>query len=308
MHFHMHDHSARSGKTVSRLKLAAWLTVALVVFEIVAGFVANSLSLYSDAAHNVVDAMSLLLAWWGVRIAERPADKYRTFGYNRATVLIALFNAMILALVIIQIAIQGVERYLHPVAVDGTILGITGVVAIFANLGVALLLKSSSHQLHVRGAYLQNLADAAGSILLVVSGLIIRYTGAVWVDLILCAALCGVLVMSILPIFRSSVHILLEGSPEGVDADRVKEKLLALPEILQVHDLHLWVQGDEQAAMTCHVVIRKDVPHELDHALLDRIRDLLRDEFELHHTTIQLEHEDCEQSERCTWRGKEHTH
>jgi cobalt-zinc-cadmium efflux system protein len=300
MHLHTHDHG-RSGKTVARLRLAAWLTVALVVFEVVAGFAANSLSLYSDAAHNVVDAMSILLAWWGVGIAQKAADKYRTFGYHRATVLIALFNALLLSLVIVQIAIQGVERYLHPVPVDGTILGITGLVAVFANLAVALTLKSSSHELHVRGAYLQNLADAAGSLLLVISGLIIRFTGAVWVDLLLCAALCGVLVMSILPIFKRSVHILLEGSPEGVDADRVKEKLLALPEIIQVHDLHVWVQGDDQPAMTCHAVVRKDVPHDQDHALVKQIRDLLRDEFGLHHTTIQLEHEDCEQSERCNW-------
>jgi cobalt-zinc-cadmium efflux system protein len=197
---------------------------------------------------------------------------------------------------------------MHPVAVNGTIIGITGLVAMACNLGVALALRPSSKQLIVSGAYLHNLVDVLVAVSIIFSGVLIRYTGAAWIDLVLSGGICILIVLSLWPIVRRSVHILLEGAPDYADPRRLEEAILSFPEVVQVHDMHTWMQGDGMAVMTCHVVVHEALPHDQDHVLLDKLREMLREKFGLTHTTLQLEHVSCEQSTHCMWGDEGHAH
>jgi cobalt-zinc-cadmium efflux system protein len=308
MHFHNDEHgNGLSERMLSRLKYAALITIGYVLFELAAGVYSNSLSVFTDSAQNFIDAVALVLVWWTQRIAARPADRLRTFGYHRATILAALFNAAIMVPVVIEIGSRAVVRFMHPAAVDGAVLGITGFVGLIVNLSVVFLLRDNSNELHVRGAYLHNLADALASVALMVSGIVIAYTGAAWVDLLLAGIICGVITYTLVPIVRKSVHILLEGSPEGIDPEQVARSIREFDEVLQVHDLHTWMHGDGMPAITCHLFVRNSVPHDRDHVLVDNVRRMLRDKFEVTHSTIQIEHVKCEQNQRCVWRAPKDT-
>lgn len=295
-------HAVVDPDTASRLKYATGLNCLFVVLELVAGVLSGSLALMSDALHNAVDSVSLILAWLAERLALRPADQLRTYGYHRATVLCALLNSFILVAVVLGIAYEALERFYSPMPVNGAIVTITGVIGVVCNLGVAFTIRKSRKELHVRGAYLHNLLDAFSSLLVVISGALIYLTGAYWIDLVLSLAICIMLGRSILPIVQKSVHILLEGVPENIDPAKIKMAVLGCQEVFDAHDVHVWLQGDGMPAMTCHVVIRPNVSHEQEHAVLDKIRAVLRDEFDITHSTIQAEHESCEQKPGCLWR------
>ncbi len=309
MHVHFHGDAHTQPNLALRLMVAAALTLGFVIFEVAAGLSSNSLAVVSDAAQNFVDAMALVLVWWSQRLSSRPADRLRTFGYHRANIVVALLNSAFLGLVVVDIAYNAFIRFFNPQAVDGTILGAAGLLGLVVNLLVALLLRSNSNKLHVRGAYLHNLADALGCIFLLVSGVLIKYTGAAWIDLVLALGLCTAITCSMVPVARKAVHILLEGTPEGVDTDEIAQAIMALPNVVQVHDLHAWTHGDGMAAMTCHVCVNPGVPHEQDHLLTAGIRAMLSERFGLTHSTIQIEHASCEQTQKCVWRGTaEHAH
>lgn len=287
--------------THRRLKYALLLNSLFVIVELGAGLLSGSLALLSDGVHNAIDSITLGTAWVASWLAMRPADRDNTYGYQRYPVLFALLNALILVVVVAGIAYNAFGRFLSPVPVDGTVVLVTGLIGIASNLGVVFILRDSRRALHVQGAYLHNLTDAASSALVVVSGAIIVLTGALWVDLVLSLLICAMLVKSLVPVFRKSVHILLEGTPEGIDLPKLRAAILSFPEVAGVHDLHCWTHGDGMAALTCHVVIRAEVPHEKDHDLVNRLRMMLTSQFDVRHSTIQVEHEDCEQAPVCKW-------
>lgn len=312
MHTHMHfdSHSGPSSRVLSKLRIACLVMLGFVGIEIATGIWSHSLAIFSDAANNSVDTLALVMVWWSQKIASRPPDKLRTYGYQRTNVLVALLNVAIMVPVVIDIAYRAVMRFMHPVAIDGFAIGAIGLLGLLCNLAVVLLLRSNSDKLHVRGAYLHNAADMAGSVLLMISGLIIQATGATWIDLLLALALCSLITWSMWPIARSSVHILLEGTPVGLDADEIGSAIESVQNVIRVHDLHLWTHGDGMPALTAHVCLSSAVPHALDHKIVDDIRALLRERFDITHSTIQPEHLGCEQLEHCVWNesGSNHEH
>lgn len=300
------DRTSGDAATNRRLTYAALINCAFVVLEFTAGILSGSLALVADSIHNAVDSITIGVALLAGRLAGRPADRWRTYGYHRTKPLAALLNAFILFLVILGIGYHAIERFTKPVHVDSSVVVITGLIGVLANLSIVLILRASRHQLHVRAPYWHNLTDAASSALVAVSGALIYLTGAYWVDLVLSLLICGLLAKSVVPTVRESVHILLEGAPDGADGDRVRQTILRFPEVVDVHDVHTWLTGEGMAAVTCHVVLRADVPHEQDHDIVERIRAALRDELGVYHSTIMPEHKRCEQAERCTWNGHDH--
>lgn len=294
-------HSAVSDlATNRRLKYAVLLNCAFVVLEFTAGILSGSLALVTDSIHNAIDSVTLLVAWLAGRLAQRPPDRWRTYGYHRAPVLAALLNGFVLLVVMVVIGYHAVERFQEPVQVHAGIVAITGLIGIVANLGVVMLLRQSQKRLHVRAAYLHNLTDAASSALVVVSGALIYLTGAYWVDLVLSLVICGLLGKSLLPTLRDAVHILMEGAPEGADPDRIKAAIMErFPEVTDVHHIHVWLTGDGMSALTCHIVVRPDVTHERDHELVANVRGMLKEDFDIAHPTIESEHESCETAKAC---------
>lgn len=291
-----------------RLFAAALVTAALVAFEVIAGFASGSLALFSDAAQNAVDMAALFLAWWGVRIYRQPADQLRSFGYLRAPTLVAFSYSVVLIMAILQLAWMAVERLVSPVAVTGDLVTLGGGIGLIVNLAVVWLLHASRHQLHVQGAFLHNITDAAASVLLVVSGLLISYTGAVWIDLVLSLGICVALAASLLPSARKAMHILLEGTPHNARPSQVETRIASLPGVVRVHDTHTWSVAEDVSILTCHVQVSHDMSHAREVILLDEIRAVARSEFSLTHVTVQIERQaECPDAQCLTQHiGHEH--
>ena len=304
---HQHPHVHPPAGDDSRMKriLIASLAVTLgfVVFEALAGFSAHSLALLSDAGHNFTDAFALLLAAFGIYLQARPGDHERTYGYQRAGVLAAFVNALLLVLLAGVLFYESYDRLLHPQQVAANTMMIVAAVALVLNLGIAWALGGHGdhhHDLNVRAAWLHMAGDAASSVGIVVGALLIRYTGWQTIDPVLSILIGIAIVWSGWGIIRESLNILLEGLPKGLELKNVSAELSGIDGVVDVHDLHIWSLGSESRALSCHVLIDDMPPSESD-SILRRINDVLCDRFHIRHTTVQFEHVKCVLAEtHCT--------
>lgn len=263
------------------------LTLSVMLVEIVGGLWTGSLALLADAGHMATDATAVGLSLFAYWAARKPADPARTFGYHRLEVLAALANGLVLWLLIGGILREAWHRMGSPSEIHG--LGMLGVasVGLGSNIVSALLLKHhSEHDLNVRGAYLHVVADALSSVGAMAAALIVLLTGWTYADPLMSVLICILLAFASVGLIRESVHILLEGSPMHLDADEVRAALLKIRGVTDVHDLHLWSLSSGKESMTGHLVIRKG---EDSQRVLREGQDVLKSQFGLGHTTLQIE-------------------
>jgi cobalt-zinc-cadmium efflux system protein len=294
-HPHTHPPAGDDGRMKRVLIASLALTLGFVVFEALAGFSAHSLALLSDAGHNFTDAFALLLAAFGVYLQARPGDHTRTYGYQRAGVLAAFVNALLLVLLAAVLFYESYQRLLHPEPVAANTMMIVAAVALLLNLGIAWALGGHGHHHHdlnVRAAWLHMAGDAGSSAAIIGGAFLIRYTGWQVIDPVLSILIGVAIVWSGWGIIRESLNILLEGLPKGLELKNVSGGLSQLPGVIDVHDLHIWSLGSESRALSCHVLIDDMPPSESD-SILRGINDLLCQRFHILHTTIQFEHVKC---------------
>ncbi len=279
---HVH---ARSGTRA--LFLALLLVLGFAVVELGASLLAGSLALLADAGHMFSDSLALGLALFAAWLARRPATPERSFGWRRAEILAALANALILIALGLWIVVEAVRRLGDPPTVEGGWVLVTGVVGLGVNLAAAWLLHGAGDGLNVRAALLHVLADLASSVGVVVAGLVVLATGWQGADP-LAGLLIGLLVLaSTVGIVRESIGILLEGTPAGIDPRAVGAAMGSSPGVVGVHDLHIWTITSGFPALSAHVLVE---PRADCHAIRRELEVLLRDRFELTHTTLQVEH------------------
>ncbi len=264
-------------------------TFALVVTEFVAGTLAHSLALISDAFHNLSDIPTLVLSWIALYFERKPPDDKKTFGYQRAGVLVAFVNALGVIGVALFICYEGYERMVRsePVAV-GTMLWV-GVVALVINGGITLGLATERHELNLRAVFIHNLGDALSSVAIVVGAWLIRQTGRTLVDPLLAFLIAGMILWTAVGIVTESANILLESLPKGITLEKVANAMLGVHGVREVHDIHIWSLGSKSHALSCHVQIL-DMPTSESERIGQRIREVLSSEFGISHTTIQFEH------------------
>ena len=267
------------------------ITGLILVAEVIGGIVANSLALLSDAAHMFSDVAALSLALFAMFMAAKRADSKRTFGNHRAEVLAAFINSLTLVLVSLYIFYEAYERFLNPVEVQsGLMIGIA-VIGLVANLASAwALTRDGAHKedLNVRGAFLHIIGDALGSVGALGAGLLMLFTGWYYADPII-SVIIGVLVLlSSARLLRETLHVLMEGTPAHLDVEQLKASMLKVSGVRQVHDIHVWMISSGFIAMSGHAVIE---PGADSQATLRKLEKMLRDTYELKHTTIQIETE-----------------
>ena len=294
-HDHHHHHHGKG--RVLFISLA--LTLAFVIVETIAGFRASSLALLSDAGHNFTDAFALLLAAIAVYFQSRPADQIKTYGYQRAGVLVAFVNALILVALAGLLFYESARRLHHPEPVAETTMMIVAAIGLVVNLAIVWGI-GGGHDLNLRAAWLHMVGDAASSAGIIAGAIAIRYTGVLAIDPILSIVIaCGIL-WSAWGIIKDSLNILLEGLPKGLTLGDVSRELGGITGVIDVHDLHIWSLGSEAHALSCHVLI-EDMPPSASASILRCINGVLCDRFEIHHTTIQFEHVRCALAdESCT--------
>ena len=285
---HGHDAHAHGGPPPGVLSAALAATVLLVVAELAGGYVGHSIALVSDAVHNLSDVPTIVISWIAARLALRPADQQRTFGYRRAGILGAFTNAILLVLVAAGLIWAGIDRFRHPVAVHEEWMIALSILALAINGGITLSLVRGRRDLNFRALLIHNFGDALSNIGILIGALVIHWTGAVWLDPTL-GLIIGLMVLwSSVGILRESGHILLEGLPREMELAEVARAILHVTGVQEVHDVHVWTLGTDTHALSCHVRI-PDMHMEESEKILAAIREQLAREFGIHHATIQFE-------------------
>ena len=288
-HSHAHDHAAHSHAPTNfgwAFAIGASLNAGFVIAELIFGYAANSLALISDAVHNLSDVIALLLAWAAAWLAQkRPTQRY-TYGYRRASILAALFNAGLLLVAVGGIIVEAINRLQEPAAVAGWTVVVVAALGIAINGGTALLFMRGRHgDLNVRGAYLHMAADAGVSFGVVVAAFIIMLTGWLWVDPAISLVIAAVVLASGSGLARDSVNLALDGVPRGIELAKVRDYLAGLDGVSEVHDLHVWAMSTNETALTAHLVR----PGGTDDSFLHGVCAELSHRFNIHHPTLQIE-------------------
>lgn len=283
---HAHTHS-RSATWVVKASLA--VTLVLVATEFIAGTISHSLALVSDGWHNFTDVPTLVLSWLALYFEQKPPDVEKTYGYQRAGVLAAFVNALVLVGVALFICHEGYERIVRPQPVAAVTMLVVGAIALVINGGISLALARERHDLNLRAVFIHNLGDALSNLGIVAGAWLIRKTGQTLIDPLLAFLIAGVIVWTAVGIMTDSANILLESLPKGMSLQSVANAMLGVPGVREVHDVHIWSLGSNSRALSCHVQIL-DMPTSESEKIAHRIREVLASEFGITHTTIQFEH------------------
>lgn len=283
-------HSVAAG---TKLKYGIIITCAILVMEVAGGILSNSLALLSDAGHMLADVIALTLSWYGVRQAERPASSHMTFGYHRVGVIIAIINAVSILAIAGVIIYEAYERFTLQPPVNSVMMLAVASIGLAANVFVAVWLhKEQGENINIRSAFWHAAGDALASVGVIAGAIIILATGLYWMDAAVSVLISIILLISSFGIFREGFRIILEGVPRSINVNRVVEALRSLPEIRDVHDLHVWSISSNMHALSAHVVVDDCYVSETE-AVLKKIENLVREKFGIGHTTVQIECGQC---------------
>ncbi len=284
---HHHHHHAAPGSVNKLFAIGIGLNVLYIIIEAAYGFIVNSMALLSDAGHNLSDVLGLLLSWGALYLATKRPTKLRTYGYRKSSILAAFLNAVMLFIAIGAIAIEAIQRFSSHDKIDGwTMIIVAGIGVIINGVTALFFIRGSSHDINIKGAFLHMAADAAVSVGVVVSGIIILYTGAYWVDSVMSLIIVVVIFVGTWRLFKDSLDLMLDSVPADIDTIEVQNYLLNLPSVESVHDLHIWAMSSSQNALTVHLVRNSKT---VDDNFTQTIADELLKKFNIHHTTVQYE-------------------
>ncbi|HEU5163258.1 MAG TPA: cation diffusion facilitator family transporter [Thermoanaerobaculia bacterium] len=290
---HAHHGPERRVRTSRKLLVSTVATLAFFGLELWAGLSANALSLISDAFHNITDAVALILAFIAVKLERRPPTAKRSYGYQRAGILAAFVNAAILIVLTVGVVLEAVRRFRAPEAVGSTLMIVVAAIGLVYNLGVTLWLRQEGKKdINVRSAVLHMMGDAIASAGVIVAAVMIRVTGdTVW-DGVVSLFIGALILWSSLGILRETINLLLEGTPHGIDPDRISRDIAAADGVHDVHHLHIWAIGPSAPALSCHLLVG-DVSVRRGGEILRNVSSILETHHRIRHTTIQLEAASC---------------
>ena len=276
------------GERSGALKLALGLTLVVLAVEVAGGLLSHSLALLSDAGHVLTDVFALGLAWFALAQSRRPADQRRSYGYQRASILAALVNSLVLIAIVAAIAYEAVRRLAEPQPIHGGIVVVAALFGIAVNAFLVITLRHGGPNLSLRAVVLHLAGDIGASVGVVVAGVVILLTGWLAVDPLLSLAIAVLIAWSAWRIVRETVNLLLEGTPWAVDLAAVTAEITRTDHVTGVHDLHVWALSHEDVALSCHVVVGDCRLDEAEHMVRD-LEARLCDKFAIGHSTIQVE-------------------
>ena len=285
-HGHHHHHPVNYNRAFA---IGVTLNVLFVAIEAGVGWWSHSLALLADAGHNLNDVAGLLLAWMASWMARREPTARRTYGWRRATILASLASAILLLFAIGAIGWEAVQRLRTPGSINGLPVVIVAGVGVVINTLTALLFVGGQHDLNIKGAYLHMAADAAVSLGVVVAGLAIMGTGWLWLDPVISLAIALIILLGTWGLLRDSLNLAMDGVPNHIDPEQVREYLGGLDGVEEVHDLHIWAISTTEAILTAHLVMPEP---PMDDGFLHDVSHQLHDRFEIEHMTLQIERGD----------------
>ena len=293
-HGHAHPGGAHSHAPSANAD-RRWLTVALALIaafmavEVIAGLIAGSLALLSDAAHMLTDAASIALALLAAHLAARPAKGHYTFGFGRAEIVSAQINGVALFVLAGVIAVEGIRRLDNPHNIDATIVIAVGALGALVNIAAFWALSRAERQsLNIAGARAHVLADLYGSVAAISAGSIIALGGPTQIDALAALTVAALMIGSGSSLLRAATRVLLEAAPAGLNPDEIGQTLAAMTGIVEIHDLHVWEVTSGFVALAAHVTV---APDDDCHLRRRELQTLLHERFDIRHTTLQVDHE-----------------
>jgi cobalt-zinc-cadmium efflux system protein len=291
-HSHAHSHTvAFNEASLKAFQIGIALNILFVLVEVIAGLAFKSMSLLSDAGHNLADVASLLLSYIAFKLAHRQATTRFTYGYKKTTVLAALFNALLLLVAIGTLGYESVLRLQAPPAVQGTGIAWVAAIGIVVNsISAFLFFKNKDTDLNIKGAYWHLLADALVSVGVVIGGIVISYTGWFWLDPAIGLAIMIIILISTWSLLTDSFKMSVDAVPSGIDLEEITRVILAVNHIVNVHHIHIWPISTTENALTAHVIIDDSIPFNEKLKVIQHLKHELM-HHNVHHCTIELESE-----------------
>jgi cobalt-zinc-cadmium efflux system protein len=298
-----------------RFVISISLTLIIFFGEVIGGLISGSLALLSDAAHVFMDVFALALSYAALRLSTRPADDRHTFGWHRLEVLAALANGLTLLVISIGIGWEAYRRFLEPEPVRGPLMLVIAVIGLVVNLVVAGVLgghrqgeKAHIHKdLNLQSAFLHVIGDAVSSLGVIIAAVVISFTGAQWIDPLASVLIAVLILVSSFRVLKGSLHILVEGTPDGLSLDEVAEEIRQSPAVASVHDLHVWNLCSQHIALSAHIVLHVAQTQTQEDVMADLCQ-RLDSRFDITHTTIQFEKTACADSGGCNGAGAHVAH
>ena len=287
-----HSHAGSAGN-VKRVQIALVLTGAFMLVEVAGGIISGSLALLADAGHMLTDTMALALAAVAFRVSARPADSRRSYGYQRFQILAAFVNGLSLLGIVGWILLEAVQRFLSPVNVMGTTMLLVAVAGLLVNLVSFLVLHGGDREnLNIQGAATHVAGDLLGSVAAIVAAVVIIGTGWMPIDPILSVVVALLILRSAWQLLKRSAHILLEGAPEWLDVEEMQRQIVAkVPAVTGIHHVHVWGLTPQHPMLTMHISLL-ELPGDTT-PIVRLVKEVLRDEYGIGHSTIEVETDDC---------------
>ena len=282
-----HNHHTNALNFNKAFIIGITLNVVYIIVEVIYGFLINSMALLADAGHNFSDVLGLILAWGGAYLAKTAVTKSRTYGLRKATVLAALFNAIILLIAVGAITIEAIRKISSPEPIGGTTMMIVAGVGVIINTLTALLfLKGREKDINIKGAFLHMAADAGVSLGVVAAGFLISITGFYLLDPIISLVIVVVITIGTWSLLKDSFYLSMDAVPRNIDFEKVQEYLNSLEGVKEVHDLHIWAMSTTEIALSAHLVLSR---YPSDNKFVESINKKLYDDLKIEHPTIQFE-------------------
>ena len=292
-----HHHTPESDRG---LLGAVFINILLTLAQVIGGIISGSLSLIADALHNLSDAASLGIALFARTISRKPADKAKSFGYQRAEVIAALINLTLLITVSLYLIYEAVWRILEPQIVTGLIVVVVAGVAFVVDMVTALItFNMSKNSLNMKAAFLHNLADALTSIGVIIAGALILLYQWYWVDTLLTFLIAGFVFWQGIIMLPKTIHLLMEGTPENLSSEEIKASMEEAKDVEEVHHIHIWNLDEHRIALEAHVVVATNELQEVE-VIKRKLKEILKDRFKITHSTLEFEHfinSDCEEND-----------
>jgi len=274
------------------LLIATVLNLSITLAEFAGGILSNSLSLLSDALHNLSDTFATFIAYMATRISKREPNTKQSFGYKRVEILAALLNAVILIVICIYLFKEAYERIQNPEPIKALIVIIVGMIGLLANvLSVVILRNDARKNINVKAAYVHLIGDSLSSVVVIIAAVAIQLYDIYWIDPIITILIGLYLVREAFVILKEAVNILMQSTPENIDVEKVKLKVEALDEVNNIHHLHVWNLTDREIHLEAHIDLNEDYKLSAVKPVHDKIVKVLKSRFHIHHITLQFEYE-----------------
>ena len=295
---HNHHHHIRKEPNQKNILISVVLNLVITIAEFIGGIFSNSLALISDAAHNLSDTLALLIAFIALRIGKRSPSESKTFGYKRIEILAALFNSTVLIAISIFLFWEAFDRFRDPQPIKEGIMFTVAFIGLIANLiSVFILKKDSKHNLNIKAAYLHLIGDTLSSVAVIAGAIIIYYFKITWIDPLLTVLIGIFIIKETYGVLKETIDILMASSPKDINIEQIRAEIEQIPDISNIHHIHVWKLTDTEIHFECHADLCDNLTIKESDQVRIKIEEILKNKFQIHHITIQMEYDTCLEKE-----------